>query len=109
MGNPLDLFLPCLSRQKAQIVKADVHRHIIAIKLCALLGACGRHGRAGVAEYQPLQERWCPGSAVVGAFAGALLKDGVGPIPEVVVDDGVVLAGISFTLVDGFTAINAVF
>ncbi len=33
----------------------------------------------------------------------------MGPIPEVVVDDGVVFAGISFALVDGLAAINAVF
>ena len=89
-------------------VPDDVHRHVVAVKLRALLRAGGRHGRAGVAEDQPFQERGCPRSAVVGPLPGAFLKDGVDLIPECLVDDGVMLAGVGLALVDGLTAINAV-
>jgi len=59
------------------------------------------HGRPARAKQQPLQQGGRLRAGVGSAGARAFLHDGMHPIPEVLVDDGVMFAGIGRALVDG--------
>lgn len=66
-----------------------------------------RHGCARVGEDEALQQR-LGAVAVLGApVARALLEDGVNAVPEVLADDGVMLAGIGRALMHRLAQIDA--
>ena len=85
-----------------------VGRHVIAIELAALARVRRRHRPAGWPEDQALEQgrRLRPG--VCSALARALAQDGVHPIPEGAVDDGLVLARIGRALVHRLAHVDPV-
>ena len=73
---------------------------VVAVELAALAGVGRREGGAVGAVEQPLEQRRRFGPGASGALARALFEDGVDLVPGVAVDDGLVLAGIAFALVE---------
>ena len=76
-----------------------VHRDVIAVELAAFLGRGRGHGRAGIGEDQALQRRGRLHAAVAGPGVAVALQDGVDLIPDLVGDDGLVLAIVDLALV----------
>src|SRR5690606_33274803 len=57
---------------------------------------------------QTLQQRGRVGAGACGTFARALLQDGVDLVPNLAVDDGVMLAGVALALVHRLADVRAV-
>src|SRR5699024_3454643 len=81
---------------------------IVAVEPPAFAGVRWRERGAVGTEQQPLQQRWCLRASARGTLARALLQDGVDAVPNLGIDDGVMLAGIAVALVDGFADVCAV-
>src|SRR6187401_1222695 len=86
----------------------DADRDVVAIELAPASRMGGRHGGTVGREQEPLEQRRGLGSGPHRPLAGALGQDGMDPVPELPVDDRLMLAGIRFPLVDGFTDVDAV-
>jgi hypothetical protein len=66
------------------------------------------HRSAIRSEQQTLQECWRLRPSVGGPLAGALLENGMGLVPELAIDNGLVFAGVGDTLVYGIANIDSV-
>ena len=84
------------SRPTGQPAVAPLLQHgladVVAVEPAALAGVGRRHGAAGRAEDQPLQQGRRRGPRVGGALARALLQNGVHLVPQRPRDDRLVLA-----------------
>ncbi len=67
---------------------------VVAIEATRLSGVCRRHRRAVRSEEQAFQEGRGLRASIAGAFARAYLENGVDLIPELAIDDRLVLAGV---------------
>src|SRR5262249_50846587 len=75
-------------------------RYVIAIEPLAAAGVGWRKGKpVGSEQQSPEESRGILATCVSGPFAGAVLQDGVDPVPEIAANDGLVLARIPRPLV----------
>ena len=78
------------------------------VLLVAPLGVGGRHRFAVGAVEQTLEWGGSLSSAVCGATGPAPGQDGVGLVPQILIDDGLVFTGIPLLLVSDLTQVDAV-
>lgn len=76
----------------------DVHRDVVPVTPRALLRAARGHGGARRRKDQPLEQRRRLRAGVVGALSRVLPQDGMDLIPQLIVDDGLMLAGKALPL-----------
>ena len=74
----------------------------------AVLGVVRRHGPPVAAEHQPLEQERHLAADGIGQLAPVGLKDGLGLIPERLVDDRCVLAFVPLLLVLDLAQVDAI-
>src|SRR6185503_14057138 len=85
-----------------------VGRDVIAIEFATLARMSRRHGPAGRAEYQALEQRRRLRPGAGGTLSRVLTHDGVHSVPEGAIEDGLMLPGISRALVNGLSHVDPV-
>ena len=91
-----------------RVVLQQVGRDVVAIEPPALARVGRRHGAAGRAEDQTLQQGRRLRAGAGGASPRALAQDGVDLVPERLADDRLVLARIGRALVDRLADVHPV-
>src|SRR5206468_4298855 len=85
-----------------------VHVDVVAVELAVPPRVAWRHGGAGRAEDEALEQSRGAGAATGGSLARALLEDRLDPVPELAVDDRLVLARVGRALVPGLPDVHRV-
>jgi hypothetical protein len=86
----------------------DVLADIVTIQPSRLAGVGRGHRNTIRPEQSPLQQCWRLRPCAGRPAARALFENGMNPVPELAVDDGLVLAGIRDALVHGVADVDPV-
>src|SRR5207302_4448331 len=81
---------------------------VVAVELAVPPRVAWRHRGAARAEDEPFEQSRGAGTAAGGSLARALLQNGLNPIPELAVDDRLVLARVGCALVPGLPDVHRV-
>ena len=99
-----------LARAGRPVVLAPLNgdHRVVAITTALLAGMLGRHRPAIRSEYQPAKQRQVLRRSRSRPRSGGLPVYGLSFIPEALFDNGLMLARVSFGLVDGHPAVSPV-